>query len=210
MGDFCCLAQHDGCRAVLFRRQLHGSRHLFIGQAVTGAGLVRALSAGFADVQASFGGFDDSALITVNPPVVVSIELLPASVLMGVGETFQLTVLAHYSDGSSQDVTLAAFGVDRILDKRELTRARDIYQRHPQYRGLELAELRQIVNSQAHILAVDYQRALDGLAVMLPGRQERAEAVKLAQEIAIADEQVSTDERQVLDAICNRLNLDRG
>lgn len=107
-------------------------------------------------------------------------------------------------------ITIAVTGVDRILDKRELTRARTIYQRHPQYRQLELAELRQMVNTQAHVLAVDYQRALDGLAVMLPSRRERKQAFKIAEEIAVADEGVSADERQVLTAIRSRLNLDRG
>jgi tellurite resistance protein len=107
-------------------------------------------------------------------------------------------------------ITIAVTGVDRILDKRELTRARTIYQSHPQYQQLELAELRQMVNTQAHILAVDYQRALDGLAVMLPGRRERKEAFKIAEKIAVADEGVSADERQVLAAIRSRLNLDRG
>jgi tellurite resistance protein len=67
-----------------------------------------------------------------------------------------------------------------------------------------------MVNTQAHILAVDYQRALDGLAVMLPGRRERKEAFKIAEKIAVADEGVSADERQVLAAIRSRLNLDRG
>jgi pimeloyl-ACP methyl ester carboxylesterase/tellurite resistance protein len=107
-------------------------------------------------------------------------------------------------------ITIAVTGVDRILDKRELTRARTIYQRHPRYQQLELAELRQMVNTQAHILAVDHQRALDGLAVMLPGRRERKEAFKIAEEIAVADKGVSADERQVLAAIRSRLNLDQG
>ena len=97
--------------------------------------------------------------------------------------------------------------VDRILDKRELAIARDIFHRHPRYRGLALADLREIVNTQAHILAVDRQRALDGLAVMLSSRKEREEAFTIAKEIAAADERVNADEREVLAAIRSSLGL---
>jgi len=105
-------------------------------------------------------------------------------------------------------ITIAVTGVDHILDKRELARARTIYQRHPQYRDLKLAELRQMVSTQAHILAVDYQRGLDGLPVMLPLHRERVEAFKLAREIAVADDRVNKEERRVLATIRSRLDLD--
>jgi tellurite resistance protein len=107
-------------------------------------------------------------------------------------------------------IAIAVTGVDRILDKRELEIVRTIYHRHAQFKEMELDELRKVINTQAHILSVDFKRALDGLTVMLPSRRERTEAFEIVREIAAADDRVNEDERQILATIHRRLDLDRG
>jgi len=104
-------------------------------------------------------------------------------------------------------IIIAVAGADRILDKRQLDTSRTIFRRHQQYRHLSASDLKQMVNSQAHILSVDPKRAIDGLAVMLTNRQEREEAFEIATRIAIADSRVDMGERKMLGAIRKSLGL---
>jgi uncharacterized protein YjdB len=64
------------------------------------------LAAGTATVQASYGGFSASALLTVTAPVVVvSIVVTPVSASVRVGQTQAFTADAVMSDGSTTNVT---------------------------------------------------------------------------------------------------------
>jgi uncharacterized protein YjdB len=78
--------------------------------AVDPTGSITALAAGQATVSASFGGFDDSCLVSVAQPLLERIEVTPASAGLDVGETLQLTVTGFYSDGTQSDLTAAATG----------------------------------------------------------------------------------------------------
>ncbi len=76
---------------------------------VTPGGLVTALAAGSTTVRAAFQGWSDEVRVRVEAqPDLVSVEVLPASVVLDAGDSFQLTVIAWYSDGSSIDVTTLA------------------------------------------------------------------------------------------------------
>ncbi|MBN2494568.1 MAG: Ig-like domain-containing protein [Deltaproteobacteria bacterium] len=72
---------------------------------VYGGGQVQALQAGTARITARFAGFEDTSTVEVRGPDLVSVEVLPPSAILDPGEPLQLVVLAHYSDGSSIDVT---------------------------------------------------------------------------------------------------------
>jgi tellurite resistance protein len=105
-------------------------------------------------------------------------------------------------------ISIAVTGVDRILDKRELSMIQEIFHRQPQYQEMSLTDLRAMANTQAHILAVDRKRALDGLPAMLESRKEREEAFAIAEEIAAADEGVNAKEQKLLATIRHSLDLD--
>ncbi|MBC7093365.1 Ig-like domain-containing protein [Candidatus Bipolaricaulota bacterium] len=72
---------------------------------ISGAGLVTGLSQGTAAITVSYGGKTAVVPVSVGAPVVESVSVQPASVNLVAGKTQQLIVTAHYSDGSSRDVT---------------------------------------------------------------------------------------------------------
>jgi len=69
------------------------------------AGLVTALGPGSAVITAGYGGRSDTCRVQVLAPTLLSIEVAPKSLELEINESASLTVTAHYSDGSDQEVT---------------------------------------------------------------------------------------------------------
>jgi len=72
---------------------------------VSATGLVSALMQGTATVTAQSGSIAGSDIVTVGPPALVSINVLPANSTLAVGTTEQFSASGVYSDGSTKDVT---------------------------------------------------------------------------------------------------------
>ncbi|GAB4295228.1 MAG: hypothetical protein Kow0090_10080 [Myxococcota bacterium] len=79
---------------------------------VSSSGNVTGVAQGGTMVTVTHSGISANVQITVNPPLVtlVSITVEPATVSIGVGETQQLTVTGHYSDGSNKNITSSSEG----------------------------------------------------------------------------------------------------
>jgi uncharacterized protein YjdB len=75
---------------------------------VNAAGLATGVSVGAATISGTFGGMTGNAVLTIPPPVVLSIALSSTSTSVGAGQTRQFIATANYSDGSTQDVTAKA------------------------------------------------------------------------------------------------------
>ncbi|HUU01046.1 MAG TPA: Ig-like domain-containing protein [Myxococcota bacterium] len=73
--------------------------------AVDAGGLVEALARGATGVRASFGGLFDSCSVAVGDVDLLSIEILPSSLDLEIGQSAALSVRAHYSDGHTENVT---------------------------------------------------------------------------------------------------------
>ena len=72
-------------------------------------GVVVALNQGDALIRASYAGFEAIGEVTVNGPLMlVGVQVVPTQATLEVQQTLQLSVLANYSDGSSQEVTQSA------------------------------------------------------------------------------------------------------
>ncbi|MFZ5439380.1 MAG: beta strand repeat-containing protein [Myxococcota bacterium] len=82
--------------------------------AIDAGGLARALSAGQAQLTASFGGQSLRRTITVSAATLVALELTPSQPSVARGLTLDLSAFGRFSDGSRQDVTSLA--VWRIAD----------------------------------------------------------------------------------------------
>jgi uncharacterized protein YjdB len=74
-------------------------------------GLALGMTAGSSAITATSGALNAATTLTVNSATVQSITLAPQAPSLLIGATRQLAVTAHYSDGTSADVTAAsAFG----------------------------------------------------------------------------------------------------
>ena len=75
---------------------------------VSSSGIVTGMSAGNAQISATYQGMAGSDPITVQPAAVVSISISPSNPAIGKSKTLQLTATASMSDGSVQDITPVA------------------------------------------------------------------------------------------------------
>jgi uncharacterized protein YjdB len=73
--------------------------------AVDGTGTTVANAVGTATINASSGIITGSALVTVIPAAVVSLNIIPGNLSMALGSSQQLQAIATLSDGSTQDMT---------------------------------------------------------------------------------------------------------
>jgi len=67
-----------------------------------------ALAEGTTTITADYMGMSSTVDVTVEPPALVSIELIPASGDFGIGGSLTVEVVATYSDGSNEQVTKVA------------------------------------------------------------------------------------------------------
>jgi hypothetical protein len=75
---------------------------------MSAAGLATADALGSATVMATAGTLNAVAQVQVGPPAVVSLSVAPGTSVIAFGGQEQLTALATFSDGSTQDLTASA------------------------------------------------------------------------------------------------------
>src|ERR1700676_1488810 len=72
---------------------------------VSPSGAAVALAVGTATISATAGSFTGTASLTVTPPVVIGLNVVPATLYMVLGSSRQLQAMATLSDGTTQDMT---------------------------------------------------------------------------------------------------------
>ena len=72
---------------------------------VNPAGTAIANAVGTATISATAGSLTGSASLTVTPAAVIALNIIPASLSMGLGSSRQLQAIATLSDGTKQDLT---------------------------------------------------------------------------------------------------------
>lgn len=75
---------------------------------VTSTGWVDSRGLGFATITAELGGVNDTIQVQVNDAVLSVVETVPAEVTLFIDETAQIQAVAHFSDGTVNDVTYGA------------------------------------------------------------------------------------------------------
>ncbi len=76
---------------------------------VDAAGLATAVAVGTTSITAQYQGVtSNAAVLTVDPPVIVSISVTPGTVSLPKGRTQQLIAIATFSDGTTQDISSSA------------------------------------------------------------------------------------------------------
>lgn len=101
---------------------------------------------------------------------------------------------------------VAVICADKSTNTQERKYLKDILQRHGHFDNLDSDELIQIIPSQAYLLYLDEEQALQGLKELLPSQEDRKQVLDLAHELALADTKLSGRERQYLEQIKNILN----
>lgn len=71
-------------------------------------GFATSVAAGTTTLTATYGAMSGSATLTVTAPVATSIVLSPSSPLLPPGGSLQLKAVAHFTDGTTSDVTSSA------------------------------------------------------------------------------------------------------
>jgi trimeric autotransporter adhesin len=72
---------------------------------VSPSGAAVAHAVGTATISATAGSFTGTASLTVTPPVVIGLNVVPATLSMVLGSSRQLQAIATLSDGTTQDMT---------------------------------------------------------------------------------------------------------
>ncbi|HTD25023.1 MAG TPA: beta-propeller fold lactonase family protein [Terriglobales bacterium] len=75
---------------------------------VDGKGLAKTLQQGTPTIQAQYGGFNPSTVLTIGPPVLVSIAVTPNNPGVALGLSQQFTATGTLTDNSTQDLTSTA------------------------------------------------------------------------------------------------------
>src|ERR1700686_5724636 len=72
---------------------------------VSATGAAVGLAVGTVTISATAGSFTGTASLTVTPPVVIGLNVVPATLPMVLGSSRQLKAIATLSDGTTQDMT---------------------------------------------------------------------------------------------------------
>jgi len=75
---------------------------------VSGSGVVTALVAGQVTLQASLDGIVGSTVLTVTNAALTSLEISPGSLQLAAGTNIEVSLIGHYSDGSTQNLEAQA------------------------------------------------------------------------------------------------------
>jgi pimeloyl-ACP methyl ester carboxylesterase/tellurite resistance protein len=109
---------------------------------------------------------------------------------------------------ASVRIMLAVAGADSIMDTREFQVAESIVQTDTQLRNITPDQFKEIIKTQSRIISQTPEEALTGLAAMLPGAEDRRQAYKFGEQIAMADDKLDKREAAVLANIRRVLKLD--
>lgn len=99
----------DGTRRDVTATATWASSQTSIATVQTGRGvIVRGVAAGTASISATLGGVTGLATITVRPPTLTNLLIIPTSATMAVGDTRSFTAQAVFSNNTTLDVTAQA------------------------------------------------------------------------------------------------------
>ncbi|HSA79358.1 MAG TPA: DUF3141 domain-containing protein, partial [Geminicoccaceae bacterium] len=106
-------------------------------------------------------------------------------------------------------IMLAVAQAEHMFDARGFRLAQRIKQEHPVLRLVPREQIRAAAKEEAFMLRFDQERALAALPLMLPGMEERREAVDIVRRIGYADGEITPQSEAVLEKIERILGLDQ-
>jgi len=104
-------------------------------------------------------------------------------------------------------IMLAIANADHMIDKAEYIVSEKIIRSHPILKKMKPSTFKKMVKEQSRILQTDQELAIDTLVNLLKTPEERAEAFDIAEKVAMADEVLADEEKELLETIKKTLGL---
>jgi len=98
--------------------------------------------------------------------------------------------------------------VDHLVDERPFNALRRLMSESGLDEKIRIADLKQAMKRQTFLVLLDEERALAGLATVLPGESERRRALDLARSLAAARGEIPADEQERLARVARVLGVD--
>ncbi|WP_300672957.1 DUF3141 domain-containing protein [Desulfoluna sp.] len=111
-----------------------------------------------------------------------------------------------YPEGAIRMI-IAMASADGAVDEAEMAMGSRIVKASRRLKRLTARELHKIVKEQSRILQTDFDKALHALPVLIEGKSDRKKAMKLANDIALADHSLAKEESRLLAKMKKILDL---
>jgi len=102
---------------------------------------------------------------------------------------------------------IAIAGIDNIFHDTELATIMEIAKSHKRFSHLTQKKIKSIVSEQSNILSNNFGGSIKALPLLLKTREERLDALEMAQEVAKSDLDISIEEDQLMIEMMKILNI---
>ncbi|MGM0760601.1 MAG: DUF3141 domain-containing protein [Thermodesulfobacteriota bacterium] len=127
------------------------------------------------------------------------------------GQDYEQDLMHRMRDGGFLEAAVrclvAVIQSEKFIHTEELKYLKDVLNSHDRFQQVTSDQLIHIIRNQAHLLRVDATQALQALQEMLPLQDDREEVLAIAEELAVADTALSSEEKQFVRQVKNILNL---
>ncbi len=107
-------------------------------------------------------------------------------------------------------IMVAMTHTDEILERRVLKAFNQIIATDKRLKKLKVGDFKQMIRQQSCILDADRNKALNALAKLIPNKKDQAAAIKIAEQVALADQVLNNEEKALLNRIRKSLGLEPG
>jgi tellurite resistance protein len=104
-------------------------------------------------------------------------------------------------------IMVAMAHADEILKRRVLKTFNQIIGADPRLKNMSVGDFKQMIRRQSCILHANPEKAISALAKLIPNKRDQAAALKIAEQVALADHVFNDDEKALLNRIRSSLNL---
>ncbi|MDA3898762.1 MAG: DUF3141 domain-containing protein [Desulfobacteraceae bacterium] len=104
-------------------------------------------------------------------------------------------------------IMVAMAHVDEMLKRSALKTFNHIVEADERLKSLSVGDFKQMIRQQSCILHADRDKAIKALAKLIPNKKDQATAIKIAEQMALADQVFNGEEKALLNHIRKSLGL---
>ena len=125
--------------------------------------------------------------------------------------TCRIEWLDMVEDGSFAEgvvrIMVAMANADEILKRKVLKTFNQIVEADERLKSISVGEFKQMIRQQSCILHADRDKAIKALAKLIPNKKDQTAALKIAEQVALADQVFNGEEKALLNHIRKSLGL---